>query len=235
MEDPRWERYGAASGILAVLAIIAGFLVFPMPPDVDAATPKVAKYYIDHKDGVRAAIALFTLALLFFTWFLATLRAALNRAEGPVGRLSMLAFGAGLIASALLAVNFGATATAAFRPEQTPAEVTRALNDLGLMVAAVSAFALVASLLATALVVLRTGVLPPWVAWLSGVAALFNAITIASIFTDNGAFAADGAFGFFIPFLLFVVWLLATSIALLRSLGATAAGRPAGGPAAPPV
>jgi len=51
------------------------------------------------------------------------------------------------------------------------------------------------------------------------VTALFNLIGIGAVYTDSGAFAADGVLGFFIGFALFLIWNLAASIVLYQRLG----------------
>jgi hypothetical protein len=87
------------------------------------------------------------------------------------------------------------------------------------MVLAVSAPAAVVFFVANGLSILRTGFLPAWLAWLALVTALFNAFGLGNVFTDHGAFASDGVLGFLVGFLLFLVWVLAASIVLVRRLG----------------
>jgi uncharacterized protein involved in cysteine biosynthesis len=117
--------------------------------------------------------------------------------------------------AAALIVSFGLAATAALHPATNGAALTRALTDAAAMVLAVSAPAVVVFFAANSLSILRSGYLPSWLGWLGFLAALFNALGLGAVFTDHGAFAADGVLGF----LLFLAWVLAASITLVRRLG----------------
>ena len=72
---------------------------------------------------------------------------------------------------------------------------------------------------ANGLSILRSAFLPAWLGWLGLVTAFFNLLGISAVYTDSGAFAADGVIGFFLGFVLFLVWILAASIVLYQRLG----------------
>ena len=97
--------------------------------------------------------------------------------------------------------------------------MTRALWDASLLIPAIGAPAVAVFFVGNGLSILRSGALPAWLGWLGLVTALFNALGIGAVFTDHGAFAADGVLGFFVGFLLFILWTLLASITLVRSLG----------------
>jgi hypothetical protein len=217
--NDRFARYGAATGILFVVLVVIAFLVQPTPPDSDASPTEVLGYFNDHRDAVHVVLVIFAAAGFFFIWFIGTLRNALAAAEGAMGRLATTAYGAGLVSAAALIVAFGLLATAALHPAENGAEVTRALNDAGAMVLAMSAPAAAVFFVGNSLSILRTGLLPAWLAWLGLAAALFNALGIAAVFTDKGVFAPDGLLGFFVGFVLFLLWFLLASIMLTRRLG----------------
>jgi hypothetical protein len=215
----RHARYGAATGILFVLFVIVGFAVTPKPPAVDASVAEVFEYVNDKQDTLHAVQLIFAVAGFFFVWFLGTLRNSLAAAEGAEGRLANTAFGGGLIAVATLMVSFGLAATAALHPAENGPELTHALIDASLIVPAVGAPAAAVFFAANGLSILRSGFLPAWLGWLGLVTALLNLLGIGAVYTDSGAFAADGVLGFFIGFLLFLIWILAASILLYRKLG----------------
>jgi hypothetical protein len=218
MKD-RYERYGAATGIVFVILVIVAFLVQPNPPSSDAAPAEILEYVTDHDNALHVIQLIVGAAMFFFIWFIGTLRSCLAAAEGGRGRLASTAFGGGLIASAALIVSFALTATAALHPATNGPDVTRALVDAGTMVLAVSAPAAVVFFVANGLSLIRSGYLPSWLGWLAFVTALFNAFGLGNVFTDHGAFASDGVLGFLIGFLLFLLWILLASIALYRRLG----------------
>jgi hypothetical protein len=215
----RYARYGAATGIFFVLLIIVAFLVQPKPPSSDASSAEVLNYVVDHHNALHVIQLIFGAAGLFFIWFIGTLRSLLAEAEGGRARLATTAYGGGLIASAALLVSFALGATAALHPADNGPDVTRALTDAGAMVLAVAAPAVVVFFVANGLSLMRSGYLPSWLGWLAFATALFNALGIGAVFTDHGAFAADGVLGFLLGFLLFLLWILLASIALVRKLG----------------
>lgn len=215
----RYARYGAATGIVSVILIIVAFLVQPKPPSSDASPAEVLNYVVDHHDALHVIQLLFAAALFFFVWFIGALRSLLANAEGGHARLATTAYGAGLISIGILIVSLALGATAALHPADNGAELTRALTDASAMVLAVCAPAVAVFFVANGLSILRSGYLPAWLGWLGLATALFNALGIGAVFTDHGVFAADGVLGFLLGFLLFLLWILLTSMLLVHKLG----------------
>jgi hypothetical protein len=215
----RYARYAASTGILFVILVVIGFLVQPEPPSSDASAAEILEYVVDHDNALHVIQLIFGAAMFFFIWFIGALRSMLGAAEGGQGRLATTAYGGGLIASAGLIVSLALSATAALHPAENGPEVTHALADASAMTLAVSAPAAVVFFVANSLSILRSGYLPAGLAWLGLATALFNALGLGNVFTDHGAFAADGVLGFLIGFILFLAWILAASIILVRKLG----------------
>lgn len=214
----RYARAAAATGIFSVVLIVIAFLVQPKPPDADASSAEFLTYVVDHHKALHVGQLLFGAGTFLFLWFIGALRSILGAAEGAQGRLATTAYGGGLITAAALIVFYAA---AALHPAANGPDITHALVDASTMVLAVSAPAAVVFFVANGLSILRTGFLPAWLAWLAWLAlvtALFNAFGLGNVFTDHGAFASDGVLGFLIGFLLFLVWVLAASIVLVRKL-----------------
>jgi hypothetical protein len=128
-----------------------------------------------------------------------------------------------LVTVAGLAVLGMVTAVAALRPEETGAELTRALNDAGLIGFGVIAPTFAVFFLSTALIVLRTGVLPAWLGWLALLGAASVVLGLGSIFEDSGTFSADGFLGFTLGFIVWLAWVLAASVAMLVGARASSA------------
>jgi hypothetical protein len=101
MNDDRFARYGAASGMLAVLLVVGSFLGFILPnaPDLDAPGTDWATYFTDHQSRIQVGVVVLGVGLFFFIWFLGSLRSALATAEGGEGRLASVAFGGGIVRS----------------------------------------------------------------------------------------------------------------------------------------
>jgi hypothetical protein len=216
MSNDRHAKYGAATGIVAVILIAVGFGVLtPKPPHLDAPPADFVGYFSDHQSAVRAGVVVASIGMLFFIWFLGSLRSGLAAAEGGSGRLANVAFGAGVVTAGFLLVGVAFQATAAFRPGQIPATETRLLSDLFAVGAAPAFAALTALFAATSLVAFRS-TLPSWVGALTGFGAVAQPFAIGAALTQTGAFAGDGALGLFLPILGFIVGVLAISIALVR-------------------
>jgi hypothetical protein len=215
----RHARYAASTGILFVVLVVIGFLVQPKPPSSDASAAEILEYVVDHDNALHVIQLIFGAALFFFIWFIGALRSGLAAAEGGQARLATTAYGGGLIAAAGLIVSLALSATAALHPAENGPEVTHALTDAAAMTLAVSAPAAVVFFVANSISILRSEYLPASVGWLGLATALFNALGLGNVFTDHGAFAADGLLGFLIGFILFLAWILATSILLTRKLG----------------
>jgi hypothetical protein len=217
--NDRYLRYGAMTGIIAVVLIIIGFAAQPKPPAPNASPSEVLTYLVDHRDAVHVGELIFSAGAFFFLWFIGTLRSALGAAEGAQGRLATTAYGAGLVSVGTLFVGFGLQAAAALHPADNGADVTRALIDASAMVLALGAPALTVFFAANGLAIIRSGYLAPWLGWLALVTAVFNALGVGNVFSDHGVFASDGFLGFFAGLFLFLLWTLLASIMLVRKIG----------------
>ena len=171
----RAEQLAPLTGVAVLLLGLAGLIVWEGPadrPELDAPRSVIVTYFGD-RDTVILGGFLLMLSAVFFLWFVGVLRAVLRRAEGDVGRLSAIAYGGGIAAAALtLALPASNVAGALFAKQLSPegAQTFYLFGDVFLYPAAMAAAVLVA---ATALVALRTGVLPRWLGWLSLVFALW--------------------------------------------------------------
>src|SRR6058998_1743046 len=89
MDDARWERWAAATGIsFFVLLAVSSFIVPAAPPKANDSIAKITDYYVKHRKALLIAGYLGGLALVFALWFLGSLRSYLRAAEGVTGRLS---------------------------------------------------------------------------------------------------------------------------------------------------
>lgn len=227
MNDDRYVEYGAATGILFVVLSIVGFgIVIPTPPDLNAPAQDWSSYFLAHHDAVRAGIVVLAVAMFAFIWFLGTLTSLLRIATGTP-RLPSIAFAGGILGAASLMVGLGAEAVAAYRPQGVDPLITRALNDIFVLIGVTAIPAFAALFAATALVILRTGAFPAWLGWLLAVAAAVQPLTFGALFTKSGAFAGDGALGLFVPVIISLVAIFALSALLTAwARDATREGNP---------
>lgn len=221
MGNQRLARYGAASGIVFVILLVVGFyLVVPHPPNIDASAQTVGAYYIAHKGGIRLSLLLVALSLFFYLWFLGSLTSALRRQDED-SELPNVAFAGGLVGAAFIFLGITAGATAAFRPGDTSAELTRSLSDLALIAGAPAFAGFTVLFLATAMVILRGYALPGWLGLTCLAGAVVQPLTLGVMFKQTGVLAANGVFGLLLPFIGLVVPIAALSWVLAQDVPPT--------------
>src|SRR4051794_27285903 len=227
MNDDRYVEYGAATGIVFVVLTLIGFAaVIPTPPDLNAPSQDWASYFLSHHDAVRAGVVVLAVAFFFYIWFLGTLTSVLRIATGTP-RLPSITLIGGTIGGSCMLVGLGAEAVAAYRPQGVDPLITRALNDIFVLIGVVAIPAFAALFAATAVVILRTGAFPAWLGWLLAVAAAVQPLTFGALFTKSGAFAGDGALGLFVPVIVSLVAIFALSALLTAwARDATQEGNP---------
>ena len=222
MEGSRSERYGAASGIaFAVLAVATLLLVPQSPPAADDSLRQIQGYFGEHRDGLLMAGYLTGLAIAFALWFTGSLRSHLMRAEGGTGRMASVAFGGGLVAGTVALIGTAVTSAAALNVAQSTVPgrqaVMRAMFDRGNMAVSLAWFPIAVLVGATAVASYRTGALPSWHARISGALSIAFVVAAASAFVERGILAAGGTYGYAM-FLLFVSWVLITSIIVMQRI-----------------
>jgi len=215
----RHARWGAATGFLFVILTAVGFAGFigPDVPKLDDPATDWQTYFTDHQDRIQAGIFIASLGLLFLLWFLGSLRAALAAAEGGNGRLTAVAYGGGIGTFAVLLVALTGAAAAALRPGELDPNLTRALNDFGVLAGGPGAAAGAALFGATAIVGYRHKPFPAPVAGFCALAAITAPLGYGMVFTDSGVFAGDGVLALFVPLITAIIATIGLSIALYRS------------------
>ncbi len=206
MNNARWGQIGAAGGIVFVVLQMAAQALIQVggaEPPFDAPADTIAFALGDY---------LSTLSLIAFLWFLGSLWNTLRRAEGEPAWLSFVAAASGLMIVAAVSAG-GGWALAVFRKDEgLDPQVARLLFDQGNFAFA-NAWAMLASLsLATGVVSIRTGALPRWLGW-SGVLIAGGLLAARAVWASSGLV--------FVPFGLCYLWLIATSVVLIRRAGTT--------------
>jgi hypothetical protein len=147
--------------------------------------------------------------MLFFLPFLGYLYGLLRRAEGAEGWLSATALGAGLAGFVVKIASAAPLLAANDTSEATPLhDALVNVNDISFIVTMLPLGVFAA---AVAILTLTTGVLPRWLGWLA-------AVTAPALLVNGLFFSAKDA----PAFLLFLLWLVATSVVLTRRAGAAA-------------
>jgi hypothetical protein len=214
-----WDRWSPLAGVLSVVCSLVGvMLVLNQPQDKDS-NAKIVAYFANHTHQVQGVVGFFVFlaGILFLLAFLGSLRERLLAAEGAPGRLSALAFGAGIASVPLWGASMLLANAASFASNES--STFHLDSNTFRLLADTAYFAWVAAVVVSSVVVwgtsavaLRTGILPRWYARLgilAGVVQLFGF--------------------FFFPFFVWWLWIIATSVLLVarRSPASVTVAQPA--------
>ena len=215
MADPRWERLGAATGIVFVFLTLLALFIGGQP----GAAPDVVQYFVDNRGRLLVQTFLAGLASIFFLWFLGSVWSYLRAAEGGSGQLSAVAFAGGILTMVFLMFSLTVTYALADRlAELSPPDTSRAFYALVIEASDLVFFPVVAFTGASALVILRTKSLPRWLGWLGAVVAVLSLSRGTAFFVESGPFSSAGVLEI-VAVMAFILWILLTSILLVRRVG----------------
>lgn len=216
------DRWAAVAGLVFTALVGASFFM-PDIPSSDSPAEDIAAQLAADSPAHRLSLLLGFLADVAFLIFLAGLWSRLRRGEGPAGMFAALILAAGAAFVTLMLISGGLHLTLVqYASGQHDPAVLPALTDLNQWVGAAILPPSVAMLLGAALAILTTRALPQWLGWLAAATAVLQLIALAGVFqtTVEGAVAIAALAGF----LLFLVWVLATSLVLLLRPGRQPAG-----------
>ena len=221
MRQDRWAPYGAAAGAVAVVLFAIGGMLIGERPDFALGGPEFAAYLEQNQARVQLAAALDAAMAPFLIWFLVTVRSLTGDARADARRAATVALCCGLVFLALFLADVTTLAVGALRPESMAAapELAGALQDFELLAMGIAAPLAAGLLAAYAVLVLRDGaVWPRWIGWLAAIAAPMYALRVGTLFGTDGAFAADGVLGFWVPVGAIAAWIFVASLELALRL-----------------
>ncbi|HEY2936406.1 MAG TPA: hypothetical protein VGJ25_07390 [Gaiellaceae bacterium] len=173
----RLERFAPLAGIVAVALWIVGTIIEGSTNYSDKDTPEEVLSVLQHDtNSIIAAGIIFAFGVVFFIWFLGSLRATLYSVEGGVGRLSAIAYGSGMLAALCLLFQVAPNVQGAFDKDDISADTAQSLQSVGEAFFGGTEITLIAMFAAVGLLVLRTRVLPVWLGWVTLAIALVLAI-----------------------------------------------------------
>ncbi|MCX2934287.1 hypothetical protein ORI20_28885 [Mycobacterium sp. CVI_P3] len=217
----RWCNF---SGVAFLVMWLVGFLFFARvvpPPSPDASATQVAQFFAQHTGGIRFGIMLTLFVSPLYASWSAAIAAQMKRMPGvyPVladlqlvlGGLTVLVF---MIPALLLEV-------AAFRPDRAPGAI-QTLDDIAwMMFIGMGATAILQPAIIAVAIFQDRGenpVLPRWVGYLNVWTVLLFLPGPFCVFFKTGPLAWDGVFPWWIPFVVFALWMLVMIIVLHRSI-----------------
>lgn len=202
----RWPMFAALAYALLGLG---GLFLLPKPPEVDATGQELVAYFKDNNGSVRAVTWLLTLSLLALVPLIAAIR---ERLVG-IGRDIMLI---GATSVTILTVVWAWTSAGlALHPDTLDPDVARTVTDVAAyygptLTAMVILFAAPVGLAAWH----QRGGLPRWLAWLTLVLVVEQLVETTTTIGTRGFFAPGGPMNLELGAGLFLLWVLATGVAV---------------------
>jgi hypothetical protein len=210
-------RTGGIAAIVFAVLFVVGFLMVSDTPEGDESNLKWLRYYADSDNRRMIVIGAIVLALaaVAFLVFLGVLRERLRGAATGAEWVGTTAFASGLLFVAMLAVaalgtgSVSASVEFGDAPVVRDADVLRTFESLG--IGALVLFGAAAAgllIITTSVAGGRSALFPRWLVvagYVAGVIVLLGGL-------------------FFIPLVLFVLWMLVVGIVMLRGSGAAASG-----------
>lgn len=225
--DLRLQRIALWCGIasLTLFGVFFGLLAGLIPPLSPTSTAaQIASVLTEHKLRIRLGLALTILSVAFFMPFLAVMCLRLRRIEGRWGVLSVTQIFAGTVFVPGFMFPMMVLATATFRPEQRPVEITQALNDVFwlMFVGIVGTLVIQSAVLAIGAFAdtCEPRVFPRWFGYLNLWYLVLATPGGAVMLFNDGPLAWNGVFAFWIPLVAFGFWIIATVVVMLRSIAA---------------
>jgi hypothetical protein len=207
IDRPRRDLWTPLAGVVFVILFVAS--VFTVSePDTDSSDARAVAWFADHGHRLQQIVATYLLmfAGAFLLWFVGGLRSRLALGSDPGARVARIAYAGGVLAVGLLwvsALTLGSVALAkGFGGKATlsSGDVPRFFAQLGYAELSIGAmFGAIVLIDATSVLILRTRVLPRWLAWLGFAATIILLLSPV-----------------FIPMLALLVWVLAASYCLWR-------------------
>ena len=222
MSDDQARRFAGGAGLVGVVLYVVTALLIVDFPGIGTSAPELASYVAGHKAQLLWEVFLWGGVVAATLSFLAGFWLLLRRAGDGVEMLATLGLIGGVVVYAIVLGGFGPLLTLGYRAGSlAPAEI-KALVDQTLLGTTLSGFPTLVSLVAFSLAVLRTRLLPGWVAWLGIVVGLVHIVAAGSLAQD-GLFSPSGVPIYVAP-VLYYVWMLVVSAYLLRGPRAAARG-----------
>jgi hypothetical protein len=205
----------AVSGIGATVFIAIGAGLLGSAPKSNDLAAEALAFTNDHRGRLLASMWLlafgFGLALVFLVGLtVGARRSSLTPEHWPTIALSL-----GIATFTLGAAALACVSSAAYRGDATEADSVRLLWDLFTAITNASNVMTIFSSVAIAIMVLKGDALARWIGWASLLVAAAHLIASVSLARD-GALSPTGVGGQAAGF-VYLAWMLATSVALVRT------------------
>jgi len=228
MDKARWDKLAAAGGIVGVALFIVAGILYGSPPGVDDDAQSVAAFFADNRSQVLTAVFLQGLGVLALLWFFAALVTAMR--DAGESRLATAAFGSFLLAFSIGAMAAITRSSLAYSLADEGSDLVLPLYHLSVVFDVFVNVLAAGVFLAVGGATLRTGLFARWWGWIS-IAAGLLLIVGATAWARDGFWSPTGGAAW-IAFLIFIVWMLVTSVLLTMRMRESVATSPSVAPVA---
>lgn len=216
---PAWESFAWAAGVLFVLALVADFVVAGgIPINQTDSASKIATELDAYSTRLLVVAALGVVYAAMFPIYLWKLYDVLRGdIDGPRSLVSLVLVGGGLLVALHAISDIGITGLLGAKLASYGAQHNQSISyALYLMTFAISSVGDVFGslfLLTAGVLAMKKAVLPAWLSWGAIVAAVF---LFLQGFGLGGVIATFGLVFDLIGFVLFLIFVLASSVIMLR-------------------
>jgi hypothetical protein len=229
----KWWKVGGLAGIASVVLLFVPAILVADEPRYSDSGREILSWYARHGGRWTLSIFIIGIALAFFLLpFLSALASVLERAEGEPHVWSRVAFGSGLLIVAGMVTGWGGEGILSYLAKDAGEEVARAGVAFALFIYAITGLFVGAFILSSSIVILKDHVFWRWLGWFGLVVAAVNILGAAAVFDTP-----DGLFGVLrtrVAPVALAVWIIAVSVAMLRTVDpertAVAGGAPVTAP-----
>lgn len=223
--NPKSMRLATWSGPLLTLLFFIGLIPlaqFIPPPHPTDTAEEIKAFYVDNVNGIRAGMVFIMIGVGMIAPFGVALAVWTRRSEAgfPVlTYIQLTSIAVGTMVGVLIALFWG---VAAFRPDDTSADLTRMLNDIGWFFFLFDWPPFIIWFVAFALGILwdksDEPAFPRWSAWLTLWVAFLTVPAGLMIFFKTGPFAFNGFLAMYIPLTVFFVWIMVMAALALKAI-----------------
>ncbi len=220
-------------GPVGLLLFLVGFLLVAglvPPPSGAESARKIALFYRENKDQLRAGLLIAMIATPLLVPFSVLLTLRITRSDPRLAPLAYTQLICGVMLILLILLPVVLMGVAAFRPGR-PAQLTQLMNDTAFTIflwafapATVEYIALGAAALMD-----RSGrpLFPRWMGYLDFALAAIFAFGAPTLFVKGGPFGWDGALAFWAVLIAFGVWVTLAFRMLLADIARQEGSAPA--------
>lgn len=223
--NPTSMRLATWSGPLLTVFFFIGLIPlakFIPPPHPTDSAQEIKAFYLGNVNGIRAGMVFVMIGVgLIATWGVSlTVWTRRSEAGFPIlSYIQLTCIAVGTMVGVLIALTWG---LAAYRPDDTSADITRALNDAGWFFFLFDWPPFILWFVAFALGIFwdksENPPFPRWAAYLTLWVACLTVPAGVMIFFKSGAFAFNGLIAMYVPLTVFFIWIIVMTALALRAI-----------------